>query len=82
MYVYMYMCIYVYTKPGQKFFLLTSCSNPLPLGLLTGCIWMTWRIADQLVCFKRTLIYSDVKYDPPRRPREMRIIDPRLRMMI
>ena len=38
---------------------------------------MTWRIADQLVCFKRILIYSDLKYDPPRRPRKMRIIDPR-----
>ena len=38
---------------------------------------MTWRIADQLVCFKRILVYSDLKYDPPRRPRKMRIIDPR-----
>ena len=43
---------------------------------------MTWRIADQLVCFSRILIYSDLKYDPPRRPREMRIIDPRRSMMI
>ena len=42
---------------------------------------MTWRIADQLVCFKRILIYSDLKYDPPRRPREMRIIDPRRSIM-
>ena len=33
---------------------------------------MTWRIAEQLVCFKRILIYFDLKYDPPRRPREMR----------
>ena len=42
---------------------------------------MTWRIADQLVCFKRILIYSDLKYDPPRRPRKMRIIDPRRSML-
>ena len=38
---------------------------------------MTWRIADQLVCFERFLVYSDLKYDPLRRPREMRIMDPR-----
>ena len=71
-----------FSKPGQKFFLLTSYSNPLPFRLLTGCTWMTWRIADQLVCFSRISIYSDLKYDPPRRPREMRIIDPRRSMMI
>jgi hypothetical protein len=29
----------------------------------------SWRIAEQLVCCKRSLIYSDLKYDPPRRPR-------------
>ena len=40
-----------------------------------------WRIADQLVCFKSILIHSDLKYEPPCRPREMRIIDPRLRVM-
>ena len=74
-------CMHVHAKPGQKFFLLTSYSNPL-LRLLTGCTWMKWRIADQLVCFKRILNYSDLKYDPPRRPREMRIIDPRRSMMI
>ena len=28
-------------------------------------------------CFERILIYTDLKLDPPRRPREMRIIDPR-----
>ena len=33
----------------------------------------------QLVCFKRIFTsLSDLKYDPPRRPREMRIINPRL----
>ena len=30
----------------------------------------SWRIAEQLVCCKRILIYSDLKYDPPRRPRD------------
>ena len=54
----------------------------LSLRLLTGLIWITWRFADQLVCFKRILLYSDLKYDPPRRPREMRIINPRLRIMM
>ena len=39
-----------FSKPGQKFFLLTSYSavEPSPLRLLTGCTWMTWRIADQI----------------------------------
>ena len=53
-----------------------------PYRLLTGCTWMTWRIADQLVCFKWILIYSDLKYDPPHRPREIRIIDLRRSMML
>ena len=28
------------------------------------------------------VLYSDLKYDPPRRPREMRIINPRLGIMM
>ena len=39
-----------------KFFLLTSYSN------LTGLIWITWRIADQLLCFEIILLHSDLKY--------------------
>ena len=66
-----------HTKPGQKFFLLTTDSNPLPLD--------SWQVAHEWhggsriswFAFKRILIYSDLKYDPPRRPRKMRIIDPR-----
>ena len=54
-YIYIYYIyisyIHIYTTPGQQFFLLTSCCNPLSLRLLTGFIWITWRIADQLVCF-------------------------------
>ena len=69
------------TKPWTKVFPLDYRLQPSPLRLLTGCTWMTWRIADQLVCFKRILIYSDLKYDPPRRPRKMRIIDPRRSML-
>ena len=73
--------IYIY-KTRTKVFPPNLVLQPSPLPLRTGCTWMTWRIADQLVCFKRILIYSDLKYDPPRRPREMRIIDPRRSMMI
>ena len=60
----------------------SSLAATLSLRLLTGLIWITWRIADQLACFKRILLYSDLKYDPPRRPREMRIIHPQLRIMM
>ena len=70
-------CITYIYKTRTKVFPLDYWLQPSPLRLLTGCTCMTWRIADQLVCFKRILVYSDLKYDPPRRPRKMRIIDPR-----
>ena len=70
-----------HTTPGQKFFLLTSCSNPLPLD--------SWQVSyeshggSRISCFAlKKILYSDLKYDPPRRPREMRIISPRLRIML
>ena len=71
-----------HTTPGQKFFLLTSCSNPLPLDSWQfsyeshGGSRISW------FALKEFLLYSDLKYDPPRRPREMRIINPRLRIMM
>ena len=85
--VVLYICthnyIYIYKyNTWTRVFPLDWLPQLFPLRLLTGFIWITSRIADQLVCFTKVLIYSDLKYDPPRRPREMRIIDPRLRIMM
>ena len=64
-----------------------SCSSWLATPTLsrrplTGCTWITWQIAAQLLCFRRNSLCANLKYDPPRRPREMRIIDPRRSMML
>ena len=61
---------------------LINFNQILSRRLLTGFTWMTWQITDQLVCFKRILVSSDLKYDPPHRPRKMRIIDPRRSVML
>ena len=49
-------------------FPLDQLLQPSPFRVLTGFIWwITWRIADQLVCFNIILIYSVLKSDPPGR---------------
>ena len=50
------------------------------VDFLTGFIWITLQIADQLFCSKLVLTYSNWKYDLPRRPCEMRVLDPRPRV--
>ena len=78
----MYTCIYVYTNVYTYVYIYihiciyNTRTKVFPLDLADR------GSADQLVCFKRILIYSDLKYDPPRRLREMRIIDPRRMMMM